>query len=184
MAARPAVYVHPVPEDAPDAARAFEAACRERVARLGLALAASPAEALVAVAPLLTRKLAPSEWSAPAEGTLVFHPSALPRHRGPDAIRHTFAAREAVSAATWFWCDDGLDTGPVCEQEVVLLDLAERARDAYATRFVPAALRALERALSGVVRGAPRRVPQDPRLATYESYLVDPAARRARVQAA
>ena len=173
---RRSAYVYPVPEGSPAAAAAFEQACREAARRQGFHLAASPAAATVALAPLLRRKLAPAERSAPLLGTLVFHPSALPLHRGPDAIRQTLAARERVSAASWFWCDGGLDTGPVCEQEVVVLDLEEAARDAYAGRFVPAALRALDRALRGVVEGCPRSVEQDERLATYESFLPKQAA--------
>ncbi|HTP24578.1 MAG TPA: formyltransferase family protein [Anaeromyxobacteraceae bacterium] len=170
------LYVYPVMEGASPTAHTFEQACRDLASRLRFDHAGSPAEATVALAPLLTRKLAPGEWSAPLMGTLIFHPSALPLHRGPDAIRRTLAARERVSAASWFWCDAGLDTGPLCEQELVVLDLEERARDAYARRFIPAALRALTRALIGIAQGTPRRVEQEHRLATYEPALPKRAA--------
>src|SRR3990172_3475737 len=170
------IYVYPAPESAQPAALAFEQACRDAAAGHGFALVGSPREATVAVAPLLTCKLDQAEWAAALLGTLIFHPSALPLHRGPDAIRQALAAEERVSAASWFWCDGGLDTGPICEQEVVVLDLQERAREAYARRFIPAALRALDRALRGIVDGAPRRVPQEDRLGSYESYLPKQAA--------
>ncbi|HET9555020.1 MAG TPA: formyltransferase family protein [Anaeromyxobacteraceae bacterium] len=165
------LHVHPVSERASRAAHAFAEACRDAARRHGFELAAAPGSSLVALGPCLRRKLAPAEWSAPRVGTLIFHPSALPLHRGPDAIRWTLAARERVSASSWFWCDDGLDTGPVCEQELVVLDPADDARAAYERRFIPAALRALDRALRGIADGAPRRVPQEDRLATYESFL-------------
>ena len=125
----------------------------------------------VAIAPLLTRKLPRREYAAPRLGTLIFHPSALPYRRGPDAIRHTVAAGERVSAATWFWCDEGLDTGDICEQEPVVLLPGESAGRAYHTRFCPAGLTALRRALLGILAGEPRRIRQDEALATYDHAL-------------
>jgi methionyl-tRNA formyltransferase len=129
-----------------------------------------PTEAEFAIAPRLTRKLSHYEYTAPSLGTLVFHPSILPYHRGPDAIRWAIQLGEHVSGATWFWCDSGLDTGPICEQESVVLKIGESPGRAYHTRFIPAGLRALERALSGIAAGDPRMVLQDPSLASYESW--------------
>lgn len=157
----------------------FSSMCRDLARRCGMAEIGAPDVADVALAPLLAKRLSPDQWRAPHYGTLVFHPSALPYRRGPDAIRHTVAAGERVSAATWFWCDNNLDTGDICEQEVVVLHPGESAGRAYHTRFVPAALVALERALDGVVRGEPRRRPQDHRLATTDSWLPTEGGTRA-----
>ena len=153
-------------------AEAFRAACETIAHEAGFTPADRPDDADVAIAPMLTRRLARAEYDAPRCGTLVFHPSALPYRRGPDAIRHAVAAGERVSASTWFWCSDGLDEGDVCEQEVVVLRPGESAGRAYHTRFVPAGLRALRRALDGVRAGTPRRAPQDPSLATYDGRFV------------
>lgn len=131
-----------------------------------------PTLAGFALAPLLKRILTHYEYTAPALGTLIFHPSILPYHRGPDAIRWAVQLGEHVSGVTWFWCDGGLDTGPICEQEPVLLRIGESPGRAYHSRFVPAGLRALERALAGIASGNPRMVPQDESLATYESFYV------------
>lgn len=147
----------------------------ELAVRLGFVRVAWPEVAELAIAPRLNRKLDRSEFQSPAQGTLIFHPSALPYRRGPDAIRQAVAADERVSAATWFWCDDGLDTGPICEQEVVLIARCDRPIDAYRRRFIPAGLRALERALLGVRENRPRRVPQDESLATYDGWLPRPS---------
>src|SRR5690348_10662748 len=73
-----------------------------------------PDGTLFALAPRLTRKLPADEYGLPLYGTLIFHPSVLPYHRGPDAIRWAVHLRERVSGVTWFWCRDGLDNGPVC----------------------------------------------------------------------
>lgn len=151
--------------------RDFGDRCGELCRARGLAEVPRPELADVAVAPLLTRFLPERERLAPAMGTLVFHPSALPYGRGPDAIRWALSRGERVSASTWFWAGAGYDDGPVCEQEVVVLAPAEAPIDAYLGRFVPAGLRALERALEGISTGHPRRVAQDPSLATYDRAL-------------
>ncbi len=77
-----------------------------------------------------------------------------------------------MSAATWFFADERLDAGPICEQELVLLDLSANARSNYLARFVPAAVRAFGRAVDHFVATADfRRVPQDERFATYDAPL-------------
>lgn len=149
----------------------FQHQCANVFLRLGCRQVEEPRLAAVAIAPLLRRRLSREEYGAPREGTLVFHPSALPYRRGPDAIRQAIAAGERVSASTWFWCDEGLDTGPICEQELVVLQPGQAPKDAYVERFVPAALRALERAAEGILWRAPRRVPQEDSLATYDTWL-------------
>ena len=161
---RPSFYLY-------DGAGEFGNQCVDVCEATGLARVTAPEAATFAVAPKLTKVLSRHDWSAPLLGTLIFHPSILPYHRGPDAIRWAVALRERVSGVTWFWADDGLDTGPICEQEPVLLAPGESPGRAYHTRFVPAGLRAFERAVNGISTGQPRRVPQDPNLASYESFL-------------
>lgn len=151
-----------------DDGREFSAQCRQLCLTHGMTEVQVPDVSDIAIAPRLTRRISRDEYSAPYYGTLVFHPSALPYRRGPDAIRHTVTAGERVSAATWFWCAEGWDTGDICEQEVVVLGPAESPGRAYHSRFIPAGLRALERALTGILAGKPRRVPQEAALATYD----------------
>ncbi len=140
------------------------ALCRDA----GFHLCANPHLACFALAPRLNRILKRSEWSAPILGTLIFHPSILPYRRGPDAIRHSIASGERVSGVTWFWCDEGIDTGPICEQEAVLLKPGESAGRAYHARFIPAGLRALTRALAAIKRGEITKIEQSEELATYD----------------
>jgi methionyl-tRNA formyltransferase len=149
----------------------FSRQCRELALGLGFTEEADPHRATVAIAPLLTRKLPVSEYAAPRLGTLIFHPSALPYRRGPDAVRNAVAAGDRVSASTWFWASPGLDEGPICESQPVVLKPGESPGRAYHTRFVPAGLRALDLALRGIIVGAPRSLPQDAELATYDPRL-------------
>ncbi len=131
--------------------------------------ASLPTLADFAFAPHLTRRLSRAEYEAPVHGTLIFHPSFLPLHRGPDAVRWAVLGGERLSGATWFFASEEMDAGDVCEQEAVLLKPGESPGRAYHTRFVPAGLAAFERAVEGFVRrGIFRRRPQEHELATRE----------------
>lgn len=134
----------------------------------GYQIVTSTEAADVAIAPLLTKILTKAEYSAPRLGTLIFHPSLLPRHRGRDAIRWTFALREPFTGVTWFWCDEGTDTGPICEQEILPIDLFTRPGEFYAREVLPALARTLTWALADLARGIVRRRPQNEAAATYE----------------
>jgi methionyl-tRNA formyltransferase len=146
----------------------FAARCAMLCRAVGFREVTKPEAALFSLAPCWKKKIPATELAAPIYGVLVFHPSALPYGRGPDAIRWAVQRGERVSAATWFWADAGLDTGPICEQELVLLASDESPGRAYHTRFIPAGVWALSRALAGIAAGTPRRACQDHRMATYD----------------
>jgi methionyl-tRNA formyltransferase len=137
----------------------------------GHTLAAGDAEADLAVAPLLTKKIGGEKLSAPRLGTLIFHPSPLPYGRGASAIRWAYRRREPVTAATWFWATERLDAGDICEQEIVRVDYALRPREFYEQEMLPAMLRTLERALIALEQGVARRAPQVEKYATYDGRL-------------
>uniref|UniRef100_A0A667X6F3 10-formyltetrahydrofolate dehydrogenase n=1 Tax=Myripristis murdjan TaxID=586833 RepID=A0A667X6F3_9TELE len=52
----------------------------------------------------------------PKHGSIIYHPSLLPRHRGASAINWTLIHGDKKGGFTVFWADDGLDTGPVLLQ--------------------------------------------------------------------
>ena len=134
----------------------------------GTAVVAAAAAADISLAPLLQRKLSPDELAAPRLGVLVFHPSLLPRHRGPDAIKRALASGAAYTGATWFWADARYDAGAVCEQEVLEIMPGERPRAFYERAAVPSALRMLSWILDDLRLGYVRRRPQREEAATYE----------------
>lgn len=51
--------------------------------------------------------------NTPKHGSIVYHPSLLPRHRGASAINWTLMEGDAKGGFTIFFADDGLDTGPI-----------------------------------------------------------------------
>ena len=122
----------------------------------------------LAIAPLLATILTMDEVQTPKLGTLVFHPSLLPRHRGADAIKWAFKLGETYTGVTWFWPDAGIDTGDICEQEVVAIRPGETPREFYTRAVIPAAVRTLARAIDGIASGRPHRVPQQLEHGSYE----------------
>lgn len=121
----------------------------------------------LAIAPLLTAKLPEAELNEPKMGTLIFHPSPLPYGRGAASIKWAYKRHEPITAATWFWADSGLDTGDICEQEIVRIDYKLSPREFYQLDIIPAMIRTLERCLNEVQMGYKRRIPQ---IESYSSF--------------
>jgi methionyl-tRNA formyltransferase len=145
------------------------AMAREVVERLGHVSASKGYAVHVAIAPLLTKKIPPEELNTPLLGTLIFHPSPLPYGRGASAIRWAYRRSEPVTAATWFWVNTGkMDSGDICEMEVVKIDYSLRPREFYDQHILPAMARTLERALISISNGHIRRVPQIDEYATFD----------------
>ena len=49
----------------------------------------------------------------PKRGTIQYHPSLLPKHRGPSSINWPIIQGETKTGLTIFWPDEGLDEGPI-----------------------------------------------------------------------
>src|SRR5437868_12026093 len=60
----------------------------------------------------------PEEFlNIPTRGSVQYHPSMLPKYRGPSAINWPIIQGEAETGLSIFWPDNGLDTGPVLLQK-------------------------------------------------------------------
>jgi methionyl-tRNA formyltransferase len=125
----------------------------------------------IAIAPLLTRILSMEEIRRPEIGTLIFHPSPLPYGRGASAIKYAYMRKEPITAATWFWADPGIDSGDICEQEILRIDYTRRPREFYERHVIPAMVRTLSRVFESLERGYVRRVPQQHEYASYDKKL-------------
>lgn len=122
----------------------------------------------LAIAPLLTEILTLEQIHEPWLGTLIFHPSPLPYGRGAASIKWAYKRREPITAATWFWADAGIDSGAICEQEIIKIDYDKRPREFYEADILPAMERTLERCLKGLQMGFKREVPQVERYASFD----------------
>src|SRR5262249_9766459 len=53
----------------------------------------------------------------PTKGSIQYHPSLLPKYRGPSAINWPIIQGDSETGLSIFWPDNGLDTGDVLLQK-------------------------------------------------------------------
>ena len=106
----------------------------------------------------------------PTHGTIQYHPSLLPRHRGPSSINWPIIWGETQTGLTIFWPDNGLDTGPILlQKEVEILD-TDTLGSLYFDRLYPLGVTALLEAVDLVRAGKAPKIVQDETQATYEGW--------------
>jgi methionyl-tRNA formyltransferase len=107
--------------------------------------------------------------AAPTRGTIQYHPSLLPLHRGRSAINWPVIKGETETGLTVFWPDGGIDTGDVLLQRRTPISETDTLGSVYFDRLFPMGVEALVEAVDLVKAGTAPRVPQDEALATYEA---------------
>ena len=108
--------------------------------------------------------------NAPTHGTIQYHPSLLPKHRGPSAINWAIINGATRTGLTIFWPDAGLDTGPILMQREVDIGPADTVGSLYFDKLFPMGVDALVESVDLVQRGEAPRITQDESQATYESW--------------
>ncbi|RYY68699.1 MAG: methionyl-tRNA formyltransferase, partial [Comamonadaceae bacterium] len=122
-------------------------------------------------------QFAPQAFVAiPRHGTIQFHPSLLPRHRGPSSIGWAVALGERETGVTVFRPTDGLDEGPVILQKSCPIDPDESVGELYFNKLFPLGVAALLEAADLVLAGRHGERPQDEAQASYEGWLHDDEA--------
>jgi methionyl-tRNA formyltransferase len=106
----------------------------------------------------------------PTHGTIQYHPSLLPRHRGPSSINWPIIQGETKTGLTIFWPDNGLDTGPILLQKEVEIRDTDTLGTLYFDRLYPMGVSALLEAVDLVRDGKAPRIAQDDSRATYEGW--------------
>jgi len=104
----------------------------------------------------------------PRLGTIQYHPSLLPRHRGASAINWAIVMGETRTGLTIFWPDTGIDTGPILLQKHVEIDPDDTVGSLYFSKLLPLGVEALVESVELVEQERAPRIPQDESLATYE----------------
>ncbi len=133
-------------------------------------------EKLAAMAPDLgvmafVTKICPSGFlNVPTHGTIQYHPSLLPRHRGPSSINWPIIQGETGTGLTIFWPDDGLDTGPILLQKSTEIGPDDTLGTVYFDRLYPMGVDAMMEAIELVRAGRAPRIEQDEAQATYEGW--------------
>ena len=104
----------------------------------------------------------------PRLGTIQYHPSILPRHRGASAINWAIAMGETTTGLTIFWPDKGIDTGPVLLQKQVEIGPDDTVGSLYFNKLFPLGVEALVESVELVEQDRAPRIPQDESQATYD----------------
>jgi len=103
----------------------------------------------------------------PKQGSICFHPSLLPLHRGPSAVNWPIIMGSTSSGFSWFYPTDGLDEG-----DVLLNWQCEIAPDdtviVYFKKIYPAAISSVLEVCDLYRSGNPPHIEQDESQATYE----------------
>ncbi|MPY68522.1 MAG: methionyl-tRNA formyltransferase [Alphaproteobacteria bacterium] len=118
----------------------------------------------------VTKLVPPSFLNVPTKGTIQYHPSLLPRHRGPSSINWPIIQGETRTGLSIFWPDDGLDTGPVLLQKEVEIGPDDTLGSIYFNHLFPMGVEAMLEAVDLVRDGKAPRIEQDEEKATYESW--------------
>lgn len=107
-------------------------------------------------------------FGVPTLGTIQYHPSLLPAHRGPSAMNWAIINGESETGLSVFWPDEGLDTGPLLLTRRCEIRPDDTLGSLYFDRLFPMGVDALGESVALVADGSAPRVPQDHTLSTYE----------------
>src|SRR5215831_13630842 len=104
----------------------------------------------------------------PTHGSIQYHPSLLPRYRGPSAINWPIIQGDTETGLSIFWPDNGLDTGDVLLQKRTAIGFEDSLGSVYFDRLFPLGVDAMLEAVDLVKAGTAPRIKQDESQATYE----------------
>jgi methionyl-tRNA formyltransferase len=113
----------------------------------------------------------------PKHGTIQYHPSLLPKYRGPSSINWPIIKGEKETGLTIFRPTDGLDEGPVILQKRVAIGPDDTLGSIYFDRLFPLGVEAMLEAADLVVAGRHAETAQDEEAASYEGWCRDAEAR-------
>lgn len=108
--------------------------------------------------------------NVPKYGSIQYHPSLLPWHKGPSSINWPIIMGKTKTGLSIFWPDNGLDTGPILLQKEVAIGPNDTLGSIYFDSLFPLGVDAMLESIELVRDGtAPKRV-QDPNAGSYEGW--------------
>jgi len=123
-------------------------------------------------------QFAPQEFvKVPKHGTIQYHPSLLPKYRGPSSINWPISRGDKETGLTIFRPTDGLDEGAVILQKRTPIGENDTLGNVYFERLFPMGVQAMLEAADLVVAGKHKEVVQDESLATYEGWFREAEAK-------
>jgi methionyl-tRNA formyltransferase len=112
----------------------------------------------------------------PTKGSICYHPSILPRHRGGSAINWAIIMGDTETGLSIFWADAGIDTGAVLLQKRVPIEAKDTTGSIYFNRLFPLGIEAIAESVELIKAGKAPRLTQDESKATYEPLCNDKVA--------
>ncbi|OGA40501.1 MAG: methionyl-tRNA formyltransferase, partial [Betaproteobacteria bacterium RIFCSPLOWO2_12_FULL_68_19] len=123
-------------------------------------------------------QFAPQEFVAiPKHGTIQYHPSLLPKYRGPSSINWPIIRGDTRTGLSIFRPTDGLDEGPVILQKQTEIGPDDTLGTVYFDRLFPMGVKAMLEAADLVISGKHRELVQDESRASYEGWCRKAEAR-------
>jgi methionyl-tRNA formyltransferase len=117
-------------------------------------------------------QFAPQDFvNIPKHGTIQYHPSLLPKYRGPSSINWPLSRGETETGLTIFRPTDGLDEGAVILQKRTPVGENDTLGQVYFDRLFPMGVQAMLEAADLVVAGKHTETIQDESQATYEGWF-------------
>ncbi len=113
----------------------------------------------------------------PKHGSICFHPSLLPLHRGPSSINWPIIMGAKKTGLTIFYPNDGLDEGEILLQKEVEIGEDETLGDVYFSKIFPLGVDACVEAANLLDAGNAPKIAQDDTKSTYESWCKKADAR-------
>ena len=113
----------------------------------------------------------------PRLGTIQYHPSLLPRYRGPSSINWPIIRGEDRTGLTIFRPNEGLDEGPIVLQKECDIGPDETLGDVYFNKLFPRGIEAMLEAADLVAANKHTERQQDEGLASYEGWCREAEAR-------
>ncbi len=127
-------------------------------------------EADLCVMAYVTLMVPDEALNAPRLGSIQYHPSLLPMHKGPSSINWPIINGENKTGLSIFWPDNGLDTGPILLQKDVVIDPDDTLGSLYFNHLFPMGVDAILEAVDLVRDGTALRLNQDPAKGSYEGW--------------
>jgi methionyl-tRNA formyltransferase len=116
-------------------------------------------------------QFAPQDFvSVPKHGTIQYHPSMLPKYRGPSSINWPIIKGDTETGLTIFRPTDGLDEGAVILQKKTPVSENDTLGTVYFDRLFPMGVAAMLEAADWVVAGKHTETVQDESAASYEGW--------------
>ncbi len=123
-------------------------------------------------------QFAPQEFvNVPKHGTIQYHPSLLPKYRGPSSISWPIICGERETGLSIFRPSDGLDEGAIILQKRTPIGPDDTLGSVYFDSLFPMGVAAMLEAADLVVAGKHTETAQDESQATYEGWCRDAESR-------